>query len=93
MFFGVSKTEEHRNNIGKSNKGNIVLVNINTNEYKRLRRYSEEYQKLNLQIWINPVKFRAMNKIEKQIKCEYCGIICNAGNYTRWHGNNCKENK
>ena len=23
--------------------------------------------------------------------CEHCGITCTLGNFTRWHGDNCKE--
>lgn len=28
----------------------------------------------------------------KRIKCEYCGKECQPPNYTKWHGNKCKNN-
>ena len=27
----------------------------------------------------------------KLFTCEYCGLSLTKGNYTRWHGNNCKH--
>jgi hypothetical protein len=32
-------------------------------------------------------------KFQPKTTCEYCGKITTNGNYSRWHGKNCKENK
>lgn len=35
-------------------------------------------------------RVRTMNSINKRTTCEHCGVETNMGNYTRWHGDNCK---
>jgi Straboviridae homing endonuclease len=39
------------------------------------------------------IKNSESNKNTARYTCEYCGKITNNGNYTRWHGKNCKFNR
>lgn len=34
-----------------------------------------------------------IDRLNKTMTCEYCGITTNIGNYKRWHGANCRINK
>lgn len=36
---------------------------------------------------------RTLNNINKKVTCEHCGVETNKGNYSRWHGDNCKRKK
>lgn len=38
---------------------------------------------------LHSVLMSQKNKVLKQ--CEHCGIVCNTGNYHRWHGSNCNR--
>lgn len=39
--------------------------------------------------WVSPNKG---TRQKKDCTCSHCGIVCGAGQYTRWHGVNCKQN-
>jgi hypothetical protein len=32
-------------------------------------------------------------KLRKKVLCNHCNILCNASNFKRWHGENCKKAK
>ena len=36
------------------------------------------------------IKMRKPKGLQKRIICPHCGKESNAGNYSRWHGDNCK---
>jgi predicted GIY-YIG superfamily endonuclease len=38
-------------------------------------------------------RLRTLNSINKRVTCEHCGVETNKGNYSRWHGDNCKRKK
>lgn len=54
---------------------------------KALKTYKENLSKLTKRE--RQIKTATMNK--KDHKCQYCGILTNKGNYTRWHGEKCKN--
>lgn len=87
---GILKSESHKENIGKANKGKITLKNKHTLEVIRIdRTLLYEYDE---SVWLNPNSKHFIKPIE--IKCEYCQkIVTSKGNYVRWHGQNCKEYK
>jgi len=44
--------------------------------------------------WVKKYAFKAASLASmKRIVCEHCGKDANTGNYSRWHGDNCKHKK
>lgn len=57
-------------------------------------RSSEEWKNTTRKVWIENIKKTRENpewKKAHQKTCEYCGKTCDAANYAKWHGNNCKN--
>ena len=80
----LPKSLEHRAKLGR--KGFTMLQNIHTMEIVRvpISDVGSIYDELE---WVNPRKL----KPETKFKCDYCDIISNKGNLTRWHNDNCKR--
>lgn len=89
------KSEEHKRKISESNKGKHNHSGINNPNYgKKMpeaqrqamiarmtgRKYSPEEAESRKQVRLSCSK-----------TCEYCGKFVTNNNYTRWHGNNCKQ--
>jgi hypothetical protein len=77
---GIKFSEEHKKNIGIASKNRI---NGDKNPMKNpevLKKHTSLFSKQN-------------NPSNKKIICEFCGIFVGGGNYTRWHGLNCKKNQ
>jgi hypothetical protein len=77
---GKVYTEEHRKKIGLASKGRITGD-------KNPMKIKEVLDK-------HPTLFSDTNNPSKiKIKCPHCDIICGKGNYSKWHGDNCKYKK
>lgn len=78
------KSKEHREKIGRANRGFVTIKNKNTKECVRIPR--EQLSDYDLTIWLSPSKIH-----QKRIKCKYCGIESTVGNINRWHNEKCKH--
>jgi hypothetical protein len=84
---GIARTQEVKNAISKANKGKTAWN-------KNINRTKEDKQKMKAG-WDKKKAdgFVAHNKGKAQtlILCEHCNKqVGGEGNYTRWHGDNCK---
>ena len=55
------------------------------------KKFSKTHIK-NLSLALRGKTSPTKGKKQPTVECEYCGIICSKLNYTRWHGDNCKDN-
>lgn len=84
---GVKKTESHKRKIGEKSKGYIMLKNITNNTSIKIKK--EDIDQYDLTVWKNPASNHFLVKTD--FVCEYCkSVTASKGNYTRWHGQNCK---
>lgn len=80
-------SEERKNAISKALKGN----HPNPNKDKTYEEIYGEEKALELKK-IRSELFKNIAKNSKPIVCPHCGkTIVGSGNYSRWHGDNCKE--
>jgi len=81
-----SKQRSGKNTYGNNPRSKEVI--IENKKYNSIKHACESLNKNSDQI-----RYYIENGYFKphQISCEYCGKICNIGNYHRWHGDNCKE--
>jgi hypothetical protein len=77
---GITFSEETRRKQSEALKGK---KRSSTENYKKPK--SEEHKK--------KIAEAHIGKKRPTIQCEKCGNHIGAGNYTRWHGENCKERK
>lgn len=75
-LFGTKMSDETKSKIGAANSGkkNGMFGKTGENSPMFGMKMSDENKE----------------KLQKEKKCEYCGKICNLGNFKRWHGENCK---
>lgn len=92
---GVEFTDEHRKNISKAKKGipvseerkkslsaTMKMIAANTDFIERIKSaWTPEKRK---------IQSEKLKNVENK-KCPHCGKLAWGGNYTRWHGDNCKE--
>lgn len=72
---GVSKTDEHKQNIAEALKG---------------KKFSDERKKNISLACMGRIPYNK-GLVSEKITCEYCGkSVGGQGNYKRWHGINCK---
>jgi hypothetical protein len=77
---GKKFTEEHKRNIGLASKGRI-------NGDKNPMKKKEVVDK-------HPALFSETNNPSKmKIKCPHCDVLSGKGNFSKWHGDNCKYKK
>lgn len=74
---GRTFTEEHRRNIGVASKGRISGDKNPMRKKEVLDKHPGLFSNGN-----NPSKIKT--------ECPYCGTLSGKGNYSRWHGDNCK---
>jgi len=79
---------ENNPNYGKRGKDSHWFGKHHTEETKK--KMSEAQRNRTFTEHHKNVSIRNLEKIPKNVKCEYCGKICSKGNYVRWHGKNCK---
>jgi len=75
---GKKFTEEHRKNIGIASKGRITGDKNPMKNPEILKNHKTLFSNKN-------------NPSNNKIICEFCGIFVGSGNYSRWHGINCKK--
>lgn len=80
-----SKQRSGKNTYGDNPRSKRVV--IEGKKYNSIKHACESLNK-------NPSQIRYYIKNghfkPNYISCEYCGKVCNIGNYYRWHGDNCK---
>jgi len=83
---GKPHSEERKQNISKAKKGKPIWSEeqkIEMSKYRKGVPKSESHKsKIAASSLIRPPQLRKT--------CEHCGINVILGNYTRWHGDNCK---
>lgn len=77
--------EDYYGKESASIRKNKIKENHHNVSGKNNPMYGKEHKKTTKE----KISQAALSK-EKTI-CEYCGVKSNAGNYKRWHGNNCKQ--
>jgi len=80
-----SKERSGKNTYGDNPRSKKVV--IENKEYNSIKHACESLNKNSDQI-----RYYIKNGCFKphKISCEHCGKSCSAGNYSRWHGDNCK---
>lgn len=96
---GRAKTQTHRANLSKSNKGvqagnkNPMYGKTHADEVKRAhseRMKGNQNSKGRILSEESRAKMSARAKNRVKTPCPHCGVICSGSNYTRWHGDNCR---
>ncbi len=92
-------TEESKQKMSNSKKGqkhSEITKNKISESHKGLKQSNETIKKRVNKIKgiklskEHKLKIKESKKLELKIKCEYCEIETNKGNYIRWHGQKCK---
>lgn len=82
-FIKTEKGKNHIKNLNylvNTNKEIIDKRNLSLKErYKNIDHHSKGIPKS--EDW----------KLKRKIQCNYCGIICDKSNHTKWHGDKCKK--
>lgn len=97
---GKPRSTEIRKKISESSKGKKLSIEcINKIKEKRKNQIFSLESKIKMKL--SQQKRRELERSlgiikQKKVKnqkyvCEYCGLISNHGNYTRWHGEKCKQ--
>jgi hypothetical protein len=73
-----------REKISRKLENRIHIINLNTNE-RRFIKLEEKNEYLNKGFSLLKIK-----PYWKEMTCLYCNKTMTAGNFTRWHGENCK---
>lgn len=81
-MYGKNHSEETKAKMSKAKEGYVPWMKGKHHTDETKKKLSEARKGVS-----SPNK----GKKAKTIKCEYCGKEINAGNYTRWHGDNCKH--
>jgi len=89
------KSEEHKKKISESNKGKHNHSGVNNPNYGKKM---PEAQRLAMIARMTGRKYspeeaesRKQSRLAHSKTCEYCGKFVTSSNYSRWHGDNCKQ--
>lgn len=89
------KSEEHKRKISESNKGKHNHSGTNNPNYGKKM---PEAQRLAMIARMTGRKYspeeaesRKQTRLAHSKTCEYCGKFITSSNYTRWHGDKCKQ--
>ena len=79
-------SQKQKETVSRLSKNMIMLKNVKTGEVKKICKA----EKLNFDsnLWKNPASIS-----QRRDTCVHCGKESVAGNISRWHNDNCKQNK
>jgi|AntAceMinimDraft_18_1070375.scaffolds.fasta_scaffold43396_2 hypothetical protein len=78
-----------KNGLSEEAKEKVSLFNKGKKLSEETKNKIRETHKGNKNPMFGKPAWDVVNKIKKT--CKYCGITTNVGNYSRWHGKNCKH--
>lgn len=92
---GWVPTEKWRQSKSDFMKGNNNTLGRVMPEWEKVVRSKATKGRAKPKKWVTEMEshFQSMTqkRMEKQIECPHCRKKCDVANYTRWHGDNCKQ--
>ena len=89
-IYGEEKAKELRRSRSESNR-NRGPWSEKSRDKLRVPKTPEHRQKLREVNLGKPMSNSSKDALLRKETCPHCGIICTSGNYSRWHGDNCKK--